>query len=387
MKCISLVSSRTFLLLLCLCLHISVEAADESSVCAYLFYSLDCEECHEIKNSYLPILSGEYPSLKVKSLDMGDLENFQLMLSLEERYGEIKNPPPTIFIDGQILDGEEEIKERLEEMIELALLKGGSSWPEPAEKDEIEKSNCDLVTDKFKRLGIFSVIGGGLLDGINPCAFTTMIFLISYLAIIKCKKKEIIFIGIIFTLAVFIAYLLVGIGLFECIKRISFVSTLRRVLYLLVASVVFILGIVSLYDYRKIREGKIREMHLQLPRFLKDKIHAVIRKESNVKHYILAAFVIGFLVSLLEFPCTGQIYFPIVVVVREISTLRIQALSYLILYNLMFIFPLIVIFGFAYWGTTWEGLSRVMHRYAGKAKILSAVLFFVLASMLLVLTF
>jgi len=308
------------------------------------------------------------------------------MLRLEKRYGEIKNPPPTIFIDGQILDGEEEIKEGLEEMIELALLKGGSSWPQLAEKDETEKSNCALVANKFKQLGIFSVIGGGLLDGINPCAFTTIIFLISYLNFIKRKKKEILFIGAVFTLAVFITYLSVGIGLFEFIKRISILPTLSRILSFLVAGIAFLLAIFSLYDYWKIKRGKIMDISLQLPRFLKDKIHAVIRKESNMKHYILAAFIIGFLVSLLEFPCTGQIYLPIIVVVREISALRIQALFYLILYNLMFILPLIVVFGFAYWGTTWEGLSKVMYRHVGMVKIFSAVLFFGLATILLILT-
>lgn len=384
MKRISFVSSRIILLLLCLSICISIEAADESSVCVCFFYSPDCEECHEIKNSYLPILSEKYSSLEVKTFDISNIEDYQLMLRLEKRHGEIKNPPPTIFIDGQILDGEEEIKEKLEEMIKLAFLKGGSSWTQPAEKNEIEKSNCALVTDKFKQLGIFSVIGGGLLDGINPCAFTTIIFLISYLNFIKRKKKEILFIGAVFTLAVFITYLSIGIGLFEFIKRISLLPTLSRILSFLVAGIAFLLAIFSLYDYWKIKQGKIREIRLQLPRFLKDKIHAVIRKESNVKHYILATFIIGFLVSLLEFPCTGQIYLPIIVVVREISALRIQALFYLILYNLMFILPLIVVFGFAYWGTTWEGLSKVMYRHVGMVKIFSAVLFFVLATMLLI---
>ena len=145
----------------------------------YLFHSPDCEECQDIKKNYLPRLSEKYPSLKVKTLDISDLENYQLMLRFEKTYGEIKNSPPTILIDGQILDGEKEIKERLGKVIEAALLKGGCSWPEPGEKDKTEELNYGLVTDRFKRLGILPIIGAGLLDGINPCAFATIIFLVS----------------------------------------------------------------------------------------------------------------------------------------------------------------------------------------------------------------
>jgi hypothetical protein len=37
------------------------------------------------------------------------------------------------------------------------------------------------MVDRFKSLGLLTIVSPGLIDGINPCAFATLIFFISYL--------------------------------------------------------------------------------------------------------------------------------------------------------------------------------------------------------------
>lgn len=370
----------------------SVYADSSAPVRMYFFYSEDCEECLAIKNDFLPRLNRKYPSsLKVKYLEMNDPKIYGLMTELEGRYGrELKNPPPTIFIDDQVLDGKEEVKERLEEIIKDSILKGGCAWPdekrpEMDSKDENRAETKDAIVEKFKNLGVLAVIGGGLVDGINPCAFTTLIFFISYLAFVGRKGREIILVGGAFTTAIFITYLLIGVGLFEFIRRITILPSLSHIVSLLVAGGAVLLGILSLYDYYQIKAGRTKYVKLQLSKTLKKRIHGVIRRGSKTRHYVLGAFFIGFLISFLELACTGQVYFPVILVLRHVSELRIYALFYLILYNLMFILPLIVVFILAYYGLTpEERLAKLTQKHLGKTKILLAILFFGLAGLLIV---
>jgi len=52
----------------------------------------------------------------------------------------------------------------------------------------------------------------------------------------------------------------------------------------------------------------------------------------------------GFLVSVLELACTGQIYLPTLIFISHVPELRANALIYLLVYNFMFVIPLIVVF-------------------------------------------
>jgi hypothetical protein len=63
--------------------------------------------------------------------------------------------------------------------------------------------------------------------------------------------------------------------------------------------------------------------------------------------------------------------------------LRLQAGLYLLLYNLMFILPLVVVFVLAYSGTTSQQLGLFVHRHAATIKLAAAGLFLLLAGWLM----
>jgi hypothetical protein len=66
----------------------------------------------------------------------------------------------------------------------------------------------------------------------------------------------------------------------------------------------------SLYDFTLIRRGRASEMLLQLPTALKRRIHASIRTRVRTAALAGSSLVLGFLVSIFEFACTGQVYLP-----------------------------------------------------------------------------
>jgi hypothetical protein len=81
--------------------------------------------------------------------------------------------------------------------------------------------------------------------------------------------------------------------------------------------------------------------------------------------------------------CTGQVYLPTIIFVTGVPELRANAFLYLVLYNLMFIVPLIVIFVLVYLGTTYLQLAGFMRRHVALVKALTAVLFTSLGGWLL----
>jgi hypothetical protein len=133
-------------------------------------------------------------------------------------------------------------------------------------------------------------------------------------------------------------------------------------------------------------------MKLQVPDFLKKKIHRIIRvrsdeleanREGTSVRFLLAAVVIGFIVTLLQSTCTSQVYLPTILFVTNIPSLRGSAVLYLILYNFVYILPLLVIFGIVYWGVTSEQLSFFLQKRASTIKLLTAAFFFALAGILI----
>jgi cytochrome c biogenesis protein CcdA len=82
--------------------------------------------------------------------------------------------------------------------------------------------------------------------------------------------------------------------------------------------------------------------------------------------------------------CTGQVYLPTIIFVSSIPELQIQAYLYLILYNLLFILPLVVIFILVYYGTTSSDLTRFLQQRAAAVKFAMGLVFVALGSWLLI---
>lgn len=253
---------------------------------------------------------------------------------------------------------------------------------------QIKKSE-EAIKERFLSFGLFTVLGAGLIDGVNPCAFTLMVFFISFLNFVGYRKKELLVLGIVFILSVFFTYILIGIGLFKFIQSLEAFSLLSRIIYLVVACLTIILGMYSIYDwYIYKKTGNPDELKLKLPSFIKLKIQRIVQgaarnRSRSLVELAIAISACGFVVSLLESVCTGQTYVPTIAYVLKNSLLRSKAFFYLALYNLMFILPLVVIFLAALRGVTSEMFSKIARRHLQAVKLLTAALFFLLGALLL----
>ena len=252
------------------------------------------------------------------------------------------------------------------------------------------KKSGEAIKERFLSFGLFTVLGAGLIDGVNPCAFTVLVFFISFLNFVGYRKKELLLLGIVFILSVFFTYVLIGIGLFKFIQSLEVFSLLSEIIYLLVAWLTIILGMYSIYDwYIYKKTGNPDQLKLKLPSFIKLKIQRIVQGASRNRNRTLvelaiAVFASGFVVSLLESVCTRQTYVPTITYVLKTPSLRSKAFFYLVLYNLMFILPLAIIFLAALRGVTSETFSKIARRHLGAVKLLTAALFFLLGILLLI---
>jgi thiol:disulfide interchange protein len=98
-----------------------------------------------------------------------------------------------------------------------------------------------------------------------------------------------------------------------------------------------------------------------------------------MRAFVGVAFFTGFVVSLIELACTGQVYLPTIVYVLSQPDLAAQAFLYLVLYCLMFILPLIVVFVLSYFGTTSEQLGQFVNRHTAAIKLATGLVFVGLA--------
>jgi thiol-disulfide isomerase/thioredoxin len=364
-----------------------------STVELIYFYQKGCPKCDRA-NYLLKYLSQKYPHLNIIKTDLNTPDGKRLNESLSNR---LNLPPekrliaPSIFIGDDYLSPEEVAESKVESLIQ----KYEKAETKPAlkvEKEEIKKAEESIV-ERFKSFGVLAILLAGLIEGMNPCALATLVFFISYLTMVGRKRKEIFWVGMGFSASSFMTHLLIGFGILSFIQHFSFLPLFSRIVYLITFLFALFLGIFSLYDYIQLKRGRPSKMKLQVPDFLKKRIHKIIRTrsggleteaESQSSRLLLAAVVIGFIVTLLQSTCTSQVYLPTILFVTNIPSLKGSVVLYLTLYNFIYILPLLVIFGIVYWGVTSEQLSFFLQKRASTIKILTSLFFFALGGLLLI---
>lgn len=351
--------------------------AGQEKINVTVFSLPNCSYCDTLLEKTLPELGKKTGlGLKIAYLPLDEVNNFEKMVYIEESLNQRNNELPAVLIGRKMIGGERAIKANLEKTL-LAFAGGGQEGLENVELSAGAGVNIDVtIRERFASFKALPVFTAGLIDGINPCAFTVIIFLLSYLIYVGKNKRQILLAGLFFTLGVLFTYMLIGFGLSSILSSISVYGYISDAIKYLTLLIVFVLGIYNLYDYYLCCKGRQQEIKLQLPEFFKKKIHEQIRSKARSSRLMVASLVLGFFVSTFELACTGQIYIPTIIYMLEISTEKFKAFTYLILYNLAFILPLAVVFIAFYFGMSEQTVKTLMQKNVKAVKLAMAILFF-----------
>ena len=201
------------------------------------------------------------------------------------------------------------------------------------------------------------ILGSAAIDSINPCAIGVLILMISVILGGKHSVSRMLFLGGLYIFAIFVTYLVAGLGLLYFLGSVPLFVT--EYLSIFVGSLVILFGVVEIKDYFWYGRG----FSLGIPLMFIKKIHEMAKNITVPGVILTGAFVAG-----VELPCTGAPYLAIITILS--TNFNFLAFLLLVLYNIIFVLPLIVILLMVAGGTklpavkAWKQESRGVMRMA-----------------------
>jgi cytochrome c biogenesis protein CcdA/thiol-disulfide isomerase/thioredoxin len=327
----------------------SAWAQERKPVDIVLFYGRGCPHCAAMRD-YLATLKDRFPQLRVHAYEVYfDGANARLFERMADAYKFKIEGVPTAIVGDTVFSGyAEDVQPEIERRIQQCLAQGCVSpltrLAGPA---------------RMRALTLPAVLSGAAVDAINPCAFAVLIILIT--AVLGAGgRQRALYAGLAFSLSVFLSYYAMGLGLYSAVEA----AGVTRGIYIAVAALAVLVGLFNLKDY--LWYGKWFVM--EVPLSWRPKLKEIIRRVTSVP----GAFLIGFAVSLFLLPCTSGPYIVILGLLARTET-RLHAMLWLVLYNVVFVAPMVAITAAVYFGLTtaekaeqWRtGHLRTLHLIAG----------------------
>jgi cytochrome c biogenesis protein CcdA len=210
-----------------------------------------------------------------------------------------------------------------------------------------------------------------LADSINPCAVSVLLLTVGFLFSLNKSRRNILAIGFTYIAAIYTIYISIGLGILQALTIFGIPRFMGKIgaLAIIMAGAI---NIINRYFPRFPIKLKIPESsHSQLVKFIE-------------KASIPSAIVLGMLVGLYEFPCTGGPYLMILGLLHDKASFW-TGFSYLLYYNLIFVSPLAVILWFASRQDLYEKVQAWKKTKLGQIGIWDGLIMIILGMVILLI--
>jgi len=341
------------------------------------FHENGCPHCAHV-HSLLDEMLPEYPEIVLHEYEIHDEASFDLLNRVLAAYDVEIGAVPMLFVGNvAVIEGvfhglrdeplaasgrAEELA--LRESIELAIAE-----PSPSPLDRAD--SVEEVSGLAETLTIPAVILAAAADSVNPCTFAVLVLLLGTL-IVAGRKGKTLQIGAAFIVAIYVSYFLMGIGIFSAIQS----AGVQRPFIMAVSSLAILLGLWNMKDY--FAYGKW--FTVEVPKRWRPMVKRLTASVVSVP----GAFLVGILDSLFLLPCSSGPYIAILALLSK-TTSRTEGILYLLLYNLIFVLPLIGIMLAVHFGyTTTARAERWRSARLGKLHLVTGAIMFLLGVGMLV---
>lgn len=182
-----------------------------------------------------------------------------------------------------------------------------------------------------------TVLAAAALDGINPCAFTVLLLVVTAMlatmntaeGTVRELRLRMLARGGIFITAIFLTYLALGLGVLGTMGLFTRQHWPARIAAL---GAVF-LGLWMMRDYFFPESS----WHLRAPAGVAARARSAARAGT-----VPALLAGGFLIGLCTVPCSGAVYLGVLSLLAAQES-RAMGYGYLLLYNVIFVLPLVAI--------------------------------------------
>ncbi|NQV88539.1 MAG: hypothetical protein HQ402_03225 [Parcubacteria group bacterium] len=211
------------------------------------------------------------------------------------------------------------------------------------------------------------VVFSAILDSVHPCSFSILLITIAFLFGLQMTRKKILQIGGFYIAGIFAAYFTIGIGLLKVIHIFNVPHFMGK----FGAALLIIFGLLNLIGvfFPKF------PLKLKIPNFAHRSIGKLINTVS-----VPAAFALGLLVGLCQFPCMGGPYLMVIGLLHDHAT-YFKGFGYILFYNVILVLPLVVTLWIAANPVLidrvkeWKNTSmKNVHLYAGIVMIILGIL-------------
>lgn len=370
------------------CFLYGLARADDPQVVRLdLFHSPGCPECERIKREVFPEFEARFEGFyEIVWHDMTQTATIPLLVAYQQRCHNTENGKVSIVVDRtDFLSGYATVATGLADRVNEALIRRQTpDWKPPAPPDVQGSQGTAVVRKRADALTYSVVAFGGLIDGFNPCAISTLIFFMSVLAVAKATRRTRLLVGVSFIAASFLVYLSLGFGFLYAFRRAPNFPLVKRVIELALGLCMIPLALLSFRDAFRFRKSqRPDDVTLQIPKKIKARIHTFMNARLGVGGPIIGGFVTGAGVTVLESVCTGQGYVPTLMFMLKQNCTDFCAWLLLITYNLLFVLPLAVVFICFHRGMQLKALIAWSRRNLVVTKVLLGVFFTAMAVLLL----
>ena len=355
------------------------------------YYEPGCPICEQVRTEVLPLLELEYEGLyRLTEYDTGIESNYLALVQYQASLEIDENATAIFILEGsRAFAGWGQISGEMVLGIEEAVVArlAGAPLGSPVDAEEwTEVKARQAVAERVRAFTPYGVALAGLVDGINPCAISTLVFFLSLLSVLKVRDRRLLMVGVLFCLASFVTYTAIGFGLLRLLHLFQGFSHLRLGIKVLMVAVLTLFAFLSFRDAWRFRKRHDpHEVTLQLPRRIKLLIHRVLHSGLEARHLAMGSIAAGVMVTALESVCTGQVYVPALVLMVESGEERWRAARLLLVYNALFISPLVIAFILTYRGLKTASLLAWSREHVVSSKVLLGALFVLMAALLLAL--
>jgi thiol-disulfide isomerase/thioredoxin len=323
----------------------SIQTTHNSSDLAVDFFWMSgCSAC-KLMTPWLNELQSEY-GFELRSFEVSrNSKLFSLTLEEHNVPDDKRGYVPVVFINGEYFVG---FSDDVQKSI-LAILNGEEIVQNTSQVKDTVSTKVLGFWDVNLSLDNRSILGAGillaLLDSINVCSLTVLIFLIVFSLSIGSPKRA-FRTGLIFTGVIFLFYMLFMLVLTSVLG--TFIIQYGSLIRLLVFIISLTAGLLLIKDVFWYGKG----ISLAVPKSAKPLLEKFIKRAT-----IGSTIILGLLASLVELPCTAVFPLVFTTLLAQSQIFGFSAFVYILLYNLIYIWPLVFLVLATYF--SWTKIENV----------------------------
>jgi len=361
------------------------DANEQPIIHLYFFWSKKCLHCLKARPDIIDIDS-EYPWLKLHSFELVDnQEHVQRFINMSAGFGDEASSVPTFMFCGNLLSGYDssETTGRLLKSYLLGCYQfAKENSPDNSTVYILEQNESPWLDVPFLgkissedySLPVLTVFIAGM-DAFNPCAFFVLLFLLSMLVHTRSRIRMALIGGIFvfFSGAIYFLYMAAWLNLFLYLGEL-------RLITLLAGCIAVIISLINIKDYFWFKKGfSLSIADDEKPKLI-DRIRRLLNLDSMTT-VIFATVILSIVANSYELLCTAG--FPMVYArIMTLNALSTESYYlYLLLYNFIYILPLLTI---VILFTIKLGSRKLSEKEGMVLKLLSGVMMLMLGLLLVV---